>query len=87
MLIGVFLGAPIATRYYNLTIPAEVVQLFVLMPFVYFYTLVPLCFVIAFTIIQLCRKSNVLVHAVCISLCMVIIPVIFYGIGVSNYYN
>jgi len=86
LVLGVYLGVPIATRTYSLSIPSEVSQLFALMPFVYFYALIPLCVLCAWGLKLVRKNSNKLVTAAYILFCVIFVPVVFYGIGVSNYY-
>jgi len=85
--IGIYLGAPIAVSYYSLSYPSEVQRLFALMPFVYFYLLIPLCLVgvVGLRIIRV--RSTRLVSAAYVFLCFIAVPAVFYGIGVSNYYR
>ena len=87
LILGIYVGTPFAVSYYNLGIPSEVSQLFALMPFVYFYSSIPLCLVCAWGLKFVRKKSNKLVNTGYILLCVILVPVIFYGIGVSNYYG
>ena len=85
--IGIYVGAPIAVNYYNLTLPNEVVKLFVLMTFGYFYWLIPLCYMCAEGLKLVRKKFNMLISTVYVLLCIILVPIIFYGIGISNYYR
>ena len=87
VVLGVYLGAPIAASTYSLSIPSEVSQLFALMPFVYFYALMPICILCAWGLKLVRKKLTKLVTAVYILFCVIFVPVIFYSIGVSNYYG
>jgi hypothetical protein len=87
IIIGIFIGAPIATDYYALSIPTEVSQLFALMPFVYFYYLIPLCLLSAYFFMLAKPSLNKIGAIFFISFSMFTVSGIFYVIGVSNYYG
>ena len=87
LVVGIYLGAPLATKHYNLTIPSEVAELFALMPFVYSYTLVPLCLVCAVGLKLIRAKTSNAISIAYILLCVILVPIIFYGVGISNYYG
>ena len=86
LVLGIFVGAPIATEYYDLSLPGEVSVLFALMPFVYFYYLVPLCFVAAAGFWAIRPKAGFAVKSMYLMASTVVTWAIFYGIGVANYY-
>ncbi len=87
LVIGIYIGTPIAVSFYDLAIPSEVSQLFALMPFVYFYSSIPLCIACAIGLKLVRKKSNMAINIFYILLCVILVPVIFYGVGVSNYYG
>jgi len=87
VIFGLIAGVPIATKYYALNIPHEVNALFVLMAFGYSYILFPLCVVAAYGYNHLAflnKRYNRIIYAI---ICSVLIPVVFYGVGINLYYN
>jgi hypothetical protein len=85
--LGMYVGTPIAVQVYNLTIPTEVQELFILMPFVYFFASVPLCLLSGYCFRYVAVKRSITLNASYILFCMVTVSTIFYGIGVSSYYG
>ena len=86
IIIGMYVGAPIAIKVYDLTIPSEVQALFMLMPFVYFFASIPLCFLSGFCFRYIAIKKNYRLNVAYTLLCIVLVPTVFYGIGVAHYY-
>lgn len=87
MVIGIFVGSPLAAKYYRLTISTEVDQLFFLMPIVYFFLSLPLCIAAAAGINHPRFSGRKYLKLIYIGLCTVLVPIVFYGIGVSLYYR
>ena len=87
LFIGIYVGSPIAVDYYNLSIPTEVDQLFALMPFVYFYLSIPLCLLCAWGLKLVRKRGSNALSVSYIFICILLVPVIFYGVGVTNYYG
>ena len=76
-----------AVKYYNLGNPNEVDQLFALMLFGYFYISIPLCVMCALGLTLVRKKLSITLNASYIFLCIIFVPIVFYGVGVSNYYG
>ncbi len=87
VILGLYIGVPLAIKHFDLTIPSEVNELFVLMAIVYSYYLLPLCFVAAFGYRYVRAKKGKFLQIAYLIFCAFAIPMFFYGIGVTLYYN
>ena len=87
LVLGIYVGSPIANSYYKLGIPTEVDQLFALMPFGYFYLFFPLCFACVLGLKKVRKRSSKLMNMSYVLFCVLVVPVIFYGLAVTNYYG
>jgi hypothetical protein len=87
MVVGISVGAPIAAKYYDLTISNEVGELFFLLPIIGFWGSIPLCMLAAagskYTFFVE-RKFSKLVY---VGICTLLIPLLFYGVSVWLYYR
>lgn len=87
VLIGIYVGAPIAAEHYDLKLLAEVKELFVLLPLGYFYITLPAAVLFAIGFWFVLKRCSALWSALyCVS-GFVLFPVVFYGLAVSNYYG
>lgn len=84
---GVMFGVPLAVKVYDLSLEGEVKILFMFMPFVYFYYMVPLLIAAAFFYNKLPNKRNTLFKVVYVVVTPFILAILFYGIGISTYYS
>ena len=87
ILWGIYVGAPIAIQKYGLTIHVEVKILFLLMPFVYFFGSLPLCFASGYCFKFVSSKGNSVLNVFYVLISSIFAAVIFYGVGVSLYYG
>lgn len=87
LVLGIYVGSPIAISYYKLGIPTEVDQLFAVMPFGYSYSFIPLCFACAWGLKKVREKSSKLMNMLYVLFCVLLVPIIFYGVAVTNYYG
>jgi hypothetical protein len=87
LLLGIFVGAPIAVTYYKLTIPSEVAELFGLIAINHWYYLVGLSLLATFGFKYVRSKKNLAFIFTYLFFSVLIIPVVFYGVEVSNYYS
>ena len=87
IVIGMYIGSPLAAKYYKLNISTEVDAFFFLMPVMYFFLSLPLCILAAAGISHPRISSSKFLKIICIGLCTFLVPTVFYGIGVSLYYS
>ena len=85
--IGIYVGTPIAVGYYELGASSEVSQLFVLIPVVYFWVYIPLCLLCTFGLKAVRSKVSKAASVIYVSLCVIVVPTVFYGTSVSIYYG
>jgi len=87
VVIGIFVGAPIATKYYNLTIPNEVGELFFLLPITNFFLMLPICMLAAVGSQHKYLSGKKYLKIMYFALCSFMVPLVFYGVTVSLYYK
>lgn len=87
VMLGIYVGTPIAVKQYQLSIPSEVNQLFALLAIYHFYYLLALCVAAAIGYKFLRSRKNQLIQFGYVVVCIMLIPTIFFGIEVSNYYK
>lgn len=85
--IGVYIGSPLAVSYYDLGSPTEVDQLFFLTTLIFSYLLIPLCILCACGLMLVRKKQRKILNALYVFLCIIFIPIIFYGLAISDYYG
>jgi len=87
VLLGIYVGAPIAVDYYELTIPSEVDELFALLAIYHGYYLFGLCLIATFGYKYIRLRKILILNLGYLILSIFLVPMIFYGIEVSNYYG
>jgi len=87
VILGIYIGSPIAVAYYKLTIPVEVDELFGLIAIYHWYYLVGLSLLATLGFKYIRSKKNLSFSLIYLILSILLVPVIFYGIEVSNYYG
>ena len=87
LLLGIYVGAPITDIDYELTIPSEVAELFALLAFVHWYYLIILCLLATLGFKYVRKKKNMVLDITYLVCYILLVPIVFYGIEVSNYYS
>lgn len=84
LIIGLYVGTPIAVEVYQIGISSEVSQLFALMPFVYFYALLPLCLISALAFKFIRRTSSKVICGAYLLLCSLAVPGVFTALACQS---
>lgn len=87
VMMGIYIGAPLAAEYYKLELLSEVKQLFVLLPVGYFYITIPVVVLFAAGFWLALKRYSMTFSVLYGVSVFIAYPVLFYGLTVSNYYG
>ncbi|KID57292.1 hypothetical protein JF50_08685 [Pseudoalteromonas luteoviolacea] len=84
--LGTLVGAPLVIQAYDLPNPVEVTRLFVLVPLIKVHYLLPLLLLVTFGLKYVKSKQKKQLTLSFIVASIMLVPVIFYGLQLSDIY-